>query len=807
MHSYDNGTAVRSKKDNWAQLVKIFRKLGLSDKLSEDEVGQVMRCEENAAVLFITKLYEILTQRKVVVNVKAPSIGRTAGYAKETGAWRVKEALRKSNVVETGDDVAIGRFTAEVVEMHERSLQDDKSLDPDRYSGVSRHAPRNSQALKNKSEPEETELPQVLVKEIQVKQLDRNVTHLRASKYMNSGTGSVSPSINSKSGYRGGTPGGARTHESQAASVLLPHIPAADGYGQNSHSNVRGAVMAENTSSLLNTCISRVINPDNVPRWHAGLEPVQNLVSMLDHLRMGGNTTDSFVSAAIREIQSSAHELAEACIVTPKQFWKVSDLFVNMLVLCPQNSKSYGTVVECFAHIGYTISQRDPRSSLALFCDFTLFKLIPTIQSHSRKRLGILQILLSFSPADSFSHVQCIKKLQDALSGSNGVTLSEAASQMLPIFISCLTILATLETCLDDVLLDLYLYYSTIALGMSSPRVRAGGIGVLATLYGRARDNVSQALPQLCSLAKTEKWWEVHVYLLSLCARILEGEIDAPGSTQPEVCSYALEIVEHLFSSSSSKNIKIWGVAVLAKGATYNEAVTTLYLSILTELDKSDRLYFLGINGNGSNGYGYRTLDLPSSSGMPFTLDTISKRWDHTAVVNSIVGIVKSSGLDRLSVQQFEVIYSCIITEVMMSKVVAGYENAEDVAPGNWLSDNWIELFETVKDHVFVGLCDPVCAEFASAIVSEFIKNSALGCGIIKEKRFTGIMRLIYPADKSSDEHCQTIFQSFLRNTFGIDDECAGVVLGVIENFANNYTISFEVSNLQSLLKEFSAQV
>lgn len=797
MHSYDNGTALRAKKDNWAQLLKVFRKLGLAPQISEEEVGRVLRCEEDAAVGFISKLYEILTQRKVQVNIKPPTIGRTAGYAKETGAWKVKEALRKSDITATGDDNAIKGYTSQVVNSHEKSLQDDRSIDPDRYNPSSSIAPRN--APPRSTGPDDSgEMPQVRVKEIQVKQLDRNVTHLRASKHNFGGGGSVSPSVG---GARGSTPGGGGFEPN---SSVAPHVATADHYGQQS---IGRGMAAENSSSLLNTCISRVLNQDNVPRWHSSLEPIQNLLSMLDHLRMGGNSADSLVSAAVREIQSSAAELAESCAVTPKQFWKVSDLFVNLLVAAPQNSKAYSTVVECFSHIGYTIAQRDPRSSLSLFCDFSLFKLVPTLQSHPRKRLGILQVLLAFSPPDSHSHVQSIKKLQDALSGgSGGTTLSEAASQMLPVFISCLTILATLETCLDAVLLDLYLYYSSIALGMPSPRVRAGGIGVLATLYGRARDSVSQMLPQLYSISATEKWWEVHVYLLSLCARILESEMEAPGSTPPETCSGALEIIEALFKKKAPKNIKLWGVAVLAKAMAYNSALTHLYLSILIDLTPSDRRYFLDLSKESdARRYGYRVLELPSSSGIPFSLDTISMRWDHTVVAKAVVTLTKESGSDRLGAAEFEIFYSSFQSEVISAKSAAGYPHSADEDNGVWLNEVWVDIFDSMLDLVFVGLCDANCAEIAASTLLFVLQNSAGGCNIIKGKRFTGVLRLVYPADRQCDLKCQNVLQSFLRQVFDVDDECAGTVIGVIENFANNYTVNFEVSNLQSLLKELSS--
>ena len=126
--------------------------------------------------------------------------------------------------------------------------------------------------------------------------------------------------------------------------------------------------------------------------------------------------------------------------------------------------------------------------------------------------MGILRILHAFTPSDTQSRVQCIKRLQTIVTD-------------LGAFVHCLTILAGEETRLDDLLLDLYLYYGSIGLGMASPKLRAGTVAMLATLFPVAENMITPMFGQLVTLAGSDKWWEMHAHLLTLCGALLEGEM------------------------------------------------------------------------------------------------------------------------------------------------------------------------------------------------------------------------------------------------------------------------------------------
>jgi hypothetical protein len=825
MHSYDTGQALAAKRDNWMQLGKLFGKLGLSDVFKAEEFDRVLRCEDNAAYFFVIKLYEVFTQKKASIK-DLPTVRAGAGYAQQTGSWRVKSALKHSGLDEDKNLLANSRLAADVVQAHEKLIQQDKTVDRSRYSTMkSKSAGRKTNTkLRFTDAPQEdnehsgNESPTMLIKEVSVKQVDRDIANVRYSRQslIDDAASSTSPSGRAAGQQQQGglSPVGSNSNSRSSGIGGGVRPGAGDDLGPEAIAAMRH-MLAENSTSILNTCISRVVGPDTYPDWNISFDALQNLFAILDSYRTNEHLYDSLICGALREIQSTARQIAASCCFAPRQFWRVSELFVSLLFCCPVNSNAYMATVDCFSQIGLAISLFDHSVSLSLFCDFSLNKLVSLLHSHPHKRIGIMQILVSFAPSSAESHVLAIKKLHDAISGSTCTDiLCAASSQTLAVFVSCLSILATFETFFDPSLMDMYTYYSVVGLSMSSPRSRAAALSILSSLYPHTEDVVTGFVPKLLALARGEAWWEVKAELLRICALNLKGR----GSVSSD--DWAMQIVLMIFHMNATKQIKLIGVSALSTCTNSSILLRDTYVKILMSLPESDRKFFLVLDSLSSiqvESRSSRPIDLPTSSGAPWRVDSVCDRWDPRDVCEAF--LAESNGgcsdgpfIESNKSEFSEVLLASVTTTVSRGQRGGGGAGGKIVIDTGLpsrqvLGEFWVGLYKKLKEYVFTGLTDERCAEHCSEILAAYIRNSSIGYAVLREKRMLLILKTLYPTDKAQgNKKCQKVMENFLRNAYVMDDdEAASAVLVLIEQFAKSYVANYEVSNLQSLLREFSS--
>eukprot|EP00605_Chrysophyceae_sp_TOSAG23-4_P002025 GSChrysophyteH1.ASY1.ANO1.2243.1 assembled CDS len=752
MHSYDNGDAAKKKRDNWAQLIKVFRRVRLSHILNDDQANLIACLEDGAAVEFLSR---------------KPTVGRVAGYARDIAVNKIRKAHAINDVTEESDEHIVANIGSQVIDAHEASLREERLNDPSRFS-------TNSNQIGARS-----------VKEIQVKQLDRNVTHLRASRQMQT---MRSPTSRADPGTRSISPlGGERSNTAAAPSnVLLP----------------------ENALSTVNTCLARVLGPSCHPAWLNSSDPYHNLMAILNGPYE--SQYDTMIASALNEVRTSARSLADTCVSGIQQFWKVSDLLCQVLMQCPAESQSFSMASDAFESLGHRLSQIGPKDSLALFADFSLFKLTNTINRNSNKRVSILRVFSAFAPSNTQSRMTCLRKLQSSLPDMS-------------VFLHCLTIFAQNETQVDVLLLDLYMYYAMIGLKMPAPKLRAGAIATMAVLVMHSDKIIEPLLSTLLETARTDTWWEVQAQLLSLCGGLYEAkeralaanngdlveeaEEEKKAEGEMTLMSFALEVVSSVFVSAAPKQIRLWGLQALVAGTRLSTDVTgmdiaTRYCEILSTLRIKEQNQLLGfanqqIGSHESSLFEGSQQSLPTSTGTAPATDSIVGQWKPIAIARAIADTVNSAEEPSMTLSQLLIYHAAL-----SSAISAALER--DVASDTALVGQWIDVYESLKGHVFVALANMETIDSATGILSSYLFSCAeLRESILVDSGVTNVIRTVYTEPGKDD--VRTAFESFIKDVAASGYPFDSIAMAFLQNFSKGSASVFEKSlSLQKLVKDLS---
>ena len=829
MHSYDNGDAAKKKRDNWAQLLRVFRKVHLAHTITEDQANFIACLEDGAAVEFLSKLYEELTQRTLQTTVRKPTVGREPGYARDIAVNKIRKAHAVNDVTEESDEHIVARIGSDAINDHEATLREDRLQEPSRFSTNSttnqigtRSVAGPPQAVGSGDDGEQ--MPQVRVKEIQVKQLDRNVTHLRASRQMQMNTHSIgSPgtadrsvrAISPQGNEHGGTGmDGNNNNQSIATAGQVQMNMNSSNATSNGNAGPSSALLPENAISTLNTCLGRVLGAGCHPTWLNSSDPYHNLMAILN-LPFSAEY-DTMLASALNEVRNSARNLADTCVTGIQQFWKVSDLLCQVLMNAPAESQTFGMARDAFESLGHRLSQIGPKDSLSLFADFSLFKLTNTINRNSNKRVAILRIFSAFSPPNTQSRMACLRKLQSSLPD-------------MTVFLHCLTIFAQNETQMDHVLLDLYMYYTNIGLKMPAPKLRAGAIAIMAVLVMHDDKIIEPILPALLQSAQTETWWEVQAQLLSLCGGLYEakeGQLSAHNGSDEIVeeskgqgqgqdnaggeltlMSFAKEVVSTVFVAKAPKQIRLWGLQALVCGTRLPPEVTGIdiassFVSIISTLDASEQNVLLGFTNCGNN-LNENSLtegsqqSLPTSTGNTPGMESIVSSWKPIAIARAVESAVISSEAATMTSPQL-LIYHASLSSAISSAL------ERDVSSDTALVGQWIDVYDALKGFIYTALSSLDTIESATGILSSYLFScSALRDTLLLDNGVTSVIRTVYTEPGTDD--IRHSLESFVKDVAASGFPYDNIAMSFLQAFAKSSSSVFEKSlSLQKLVKDLS---
>lgn len=788
MMNFENGTRLAAKVDNWEQLYKLFKKKGLA--VMKQDFDPVIHCAPGAAVMFILKLYMILTKKTIKPFAPAPPDSMPPAYMRETASRRLKD--HEISRIEDRVDRTI-RAIDTLGRYHEER----------RYMKAMEvpHLLRHERQLKARRPGKDLDMmsreigeDSVQVDEVRVKALQGDSTQLRQAP--------------GAPGAQKGATAGAQCHLVKKVSTTKSAV---------------GALAAMQAPALFVKPAMDIMRPlvQSIIQESEDLAKVIDarkdiVVSFMEQCREG---VPEEVSVRVFDtLANRAQLLVESLTRSPPEFWKVWSTFYPALVDFPEQSPVFESAVFLFKRLGDLMRDQDPTLTQQLITEVGLPSLSKELCRSPEKREALCAVVYSYTQEDTLNHLLVLRALKDKISD-------------LPVYISCLSCFISRDaqlSLLDDYLLDLYIYYALMALQNPQPKIRVAGLSILSTIAicSSQHNSVVALVPGFVELADDD-WWEVQAQLLLLSAHLLgkitaadrqdgtEGEgdpssdkLDTPVSGYPgkestllagddaaapgameEVTAQLEDIVGRLFVVSNSKNVLQVGLSALVPLLHDYTNLQPMFMAVLLEQPPQLRRRLLRAVSEVEPETGSHAGKLTyvyGSSTREYEEKCVSAMWPHLDMAKTFVKQHDQSTLDNWEVEHMEV-FLATLPELFLEME----------------GDEWLALFEKVKQFIFVALVDPVLHLLSTCIIKKFwlcnVEQIATRSVEGSTSILLQVLGLLY-SDKDRMKVDEGLMLDFLKDLYSSGGTVQFEITSVIETFQETEPQKYQSSKLYTVL-------
>jgi hypothetical protein len=338
------------------------------------------------------------------------------------------------------------------------------------------------------------------------------------------------------------------------------------------------------------------------------------------------------------------------------------------------------------------------------------------------------------------------------------------------------------------------------------------GISILSTITtcSSQHSSVVALVPTFSALANDE-WWEVQAQLLQLSAHLLGklsladrqeqsveqppeegsasskvGELSADEENGEAAAESLLAVISRLFVVSSSKNVLQVGLSALVHLLSEYPTLLPMYVTVLLEQPPALRQRLLRPpEADADRTVGRLTYVMGNSSRM-YEEKSLSLTWPHLDVAKTLTMQLEASPLDHFELEHME---------VLLASLPESFEEEE--------ADEWLDIFEKVKQYIFVALVDPDLHLHSTQIIRKFwvCPIEKIGSRSIENSKKTVLqaLRLLYSsvARTRVDEAAVLQFLRDLRNRGG---NVQLEVTSVLESFRETHPAEYEASQLSTVL-------
>jgi len=799
IYSFDNGLKIEKKTDNWEQIAKYLKKRGFI--LKKEEYEPIIYYADGAADHFLRRFYEFLTRRRYPERPKKPDTITVPHFAQPTASMLTKNT-ELTRIIDNKEKAQ--RIVYQLMVHSENNKEQLKNIGIDKYM-----ATKKAKMLTLKNE-----------------------TQKKAQKTINTipEVGDIK-AIELKS-LNGAAAGGKKSKEQTTAIII----------------EARSALefIAEQAKDLLEEIADKEIEE---PKPEEGQEKKQEdldneAVPLIQKILTNcKDISDESLNQLFQLIENNLDGIAERLSNNFQDFKKFFELFQTPLLDLYWGSVPFMSLVDLLKSLGNKLLKLDPTTTEIMFESLILPQMVNVIVDYYNKRESICQIIFSFCLVNSTSRQRFLKRIKEHL------------SQNLKLFIAILSVVVSFysEEDFTEDLYNLYFYYAIVSLDFPSPVTRAQGLKILNEIVYINYVPVIQIIGKLENLSR-DQWWEVKALILILCSSLLiyiskekDGNINAQGqeivqsSGEPlnlsgaqqkpegeeekrledsqtheqnliiheeqeqnedvqEIAqmsdqiqfktyeneeAFLINLVNSIFRLNTNQNVLKIGLIYLANILNKYPVLCPRYLEILLHIADVIRSSILDINPIPGT-----EEDYIAQNSFKYKLTGAPLLWNSVGIAEALESFVQEKELATFERVHAEIFERCLVLPL----------EAKD-------SQVWLRIYESLKWHVFIGLCDRDLCQLCGEIVKKFFTYEQIQDEVLEnsQKIFYKTLTLLYHPDRDSicKENMLDFFeflQSHESNKFKEYN------YRIIKEFSEKNKEQFLQSNLVDFMNEVAKQ-
>jgi len=796
MHTFDNGLKNATKRDNWEQLFRFFRKHQYPISKSDFEPVITVADGGGGAITLLIKVYTLLTNRTVPIFVVEEPV------LEEPDPNAGAQSARQGGGPGAGDATLLEPPPiAGALESMDELRSADASSGQEAYKVF--QAARGHKPVE-RSVPaavaERADAVPLDIAEVKARSLTKNVAQLRAQQQ--AAQANLQKSRNTTSMSQRKSSGGVGT----------------DGGPSTPSLGFVGAVKA--AADIMRPIVATVLQEND--QVMKSLDPRKDVVVSFMELCRTHVPGDVCVRV-FYGLSAQAASIADAVLKSPAEFWRVWTLYCPALVEFSESSPVFESVVYLFKRLGTLMGELEPTLTHQLILDVGLPSLAPLLIDSAGKREPLCELVYSYTQPAVLSRLGVLRGLKESI-------------DKLPVYIACLSYFVPMELqpgLLDEHLLEHYMYYALIGLQSPEPKIRVAGLSILVTAAQLSPELAQSVLAELQNFATLvhDNWWEVQAQLLLLSARLLDhlaslppadedlpeinpdatvwrvGEEEPPEAEEVDEAAKRAAVAranqmavdQLLFAISqmfrpagASKIVLQVGLSALVKILTPYPSLVTAYTAVLLQQPAGLRQRLLQpapVPEDGS--------PPPQSRRLAYVIGTSSRLYEECCICDHwpALEIARSLGdqpqleqLGHFEPEHLEVLTACLPDQ--------------DVD----IDEEWLAVFEKVKNYIFVAVLDPALHQGACDVVRRFWlchpQNSALQAIEASKKTLLQTLRINYSDNSSGQARiAESSLIGFLREMQEKGGAIAAMLQLVIDQFREAHNAEFQQSRLDSLFE------